>query len=469
MEIIEKFSKYIYITYGVQITDCLTISKLAINILYSNYLTKSENINNSLPLIINPSIYNFIKESYFGGITEVYKPYGENLNYYDVNAEYPFVSKNHMPGNYLTYIELQDYEVKKGKSLDLNKLFGFFYCKVKCNNEYLGLLPLHLNNSLVLPNGEFNGIWFSEELKFAKEHGYEIQVVKGYQFNKVINVFDKFVDDLYNIRLNEKGLVKTITKLILNSSFGRFGMSIYKPETEIVDRNKLESLLTSRKVLDVKQISDNTFIVSYESQLSKEIIDDVGLDFSKLVKNKDIENNNKFGFVSISTSSAITAYARIYINKIKLLILKLGGKIYYSDTDSIVTNIRLPEEFVGNELGKFKLEYKIKRAIFITSKTYMLELEDGTIIKKAKGVNSESLSIKNFEDMYNKSKDALALKTQSKLDFLDGTVNIYTKSTTIHYNSYIKREKIFNDDGLWIDTKPIIYNNTILNPDNSNE
>jgi hypothetical protein len=467
MEIIDKFGKYIYLKYGIQITDCLTISKLAINILYNNYLYKEKEIK-SLPLINKPNIYNFIKLSYFGGICEVYKPSGENLFYYDINSEYPFVSKNDMPGNLVKYIELQDEEVNNGKSLNLDSLFGFFYCKVKTTNNYLGLLPLHLNNSLILPNGEFYGIWFSEELKLAKEHGYEIQVINGYHFNKVNNIFNKFVDDLYNIKLKEKGLVKSITKLILNSSFGRFGMSIIKPETEIVDANKLEFLLTTRKVLDIKQLSLDSFVVNYESDLSKKIIEDASLDYSKILNNnRDIEKNNKFGFVSVSTASAITAYARIYINKIKLLILKLGGNIYYSDTDSIVTNIKLPENLVGKELGKFKLEYIIKKAIFITSKTYMLKLEDGTIIKKAKGVNSDSLTINDYENMYLKSKDSTALKSSSNLDFIEGTVNIYTKPIIIRYNSYTKREKIYNNDGIWIDTKPIIFYNSNLNQDNS--
>ena len=466
MEIIDKFGKYIYLKYGLQITDCLTIAKLAISILYTNYLNKEKKIN-SLPLINKPAIYNFIKLSYFGGITEVYKPFGENLFYYDINSEYPFVSKNPMPGNLINYMELQDQEVNNGKTLELEDLFGYFYCKVKTTNNYLGLLPLHINDSLVLCNGEFYGVWFSEELKFAKEHGYEIQVINGYNFNKVNNIFDKFVDELYDIKLNERGIVKSITKLILNSSFGRFGMSIIKPETEIVDTDKLELLLTTRKVLDTKQLSLDRFIVNYESDISKQIIDDVGLDYSKILNNnKDIETKNKYGFVSVSTASAITAYARIYINKIKLLILKLGGKIYYSDTDSIVSNIKLPVEFVGNDLGQFKLEYKIKKAFFITSKTYMLELEDGTIIKKAKGVNSDSLTVNDYEDMYLKSKDATALKSHSNLDFSEGSVNIYTKSTTIRHNSYLKRDKIYNNEGLWIDTKPLILN-TNLNKNNS--
>lgn len=58
----------------------------------------------------------------------------------------------------------------------------------------------------------------------------------------------------------------------------------------------------------------------------------------------------------IVISAAVTAYARVYISKLKLDILKKGGKIYYSDTDSIVTNIKLPDSLVSAKgLGLLKL------------------------------------------------------------------------------------------------------------------
>ncbi|KAF8867485.1 DNA polymerase type B, organellar and viral-domain-containing protein [Mucidula mucida] len=150
MEIIEKFNKYIFKTYNIQMTNCLTIAKLGLEIFMSKFIPK--NNNSGLPLIIKKDIFKFIKEGYFGGITEVYKPYGENLFYYDVNSEYPFVAKNKMPGKDCTYVE--DFT---GKGLNLEDLFGFFYCKVKTNNGYLGLLPLHIKGNLILPNGEFFG------------------------------------------------------------------------------------------------------------------------------------------------------------------------------------------------------------------------------------------------------------------------------------------------------------------------
>lgn len=43
-------------------------------------------------------MYRDIKIGYSGAITEVYKPYGENLYYYDVNSLYPYVSLQDLPG-----------------------------------------------------------------------------------------------------------------------------------------------------------------------------------------------------------------------------------------------------------------------------------------------------------------------------------------------------------------------------------
>lgn len=76
-----------------------------------------------------------------------------------------------------------------------------------------------------------------------------------------------------------------------------------------------------------------------------------------LQNNSDMIENNEVSYpsVSVAISAPVTAYGRIHINKIKKDILNLGGKLYYSDTDSIVTNIELPKEMVDTkEIGKLK-------------------------------------------------------------------------------------------------------------------
>jgi len=65
----DTFNSYIFIEYNIQITECLTISRLALNIFLTKYLG-----NTLLPVINNISVFSFIKQAYYGGIVEVYKP-----------------------------------------------------------------------------------------------------------------------------------------------------------------------------------------------------------------------------------------------------------------------------------------------------------------------------------------------------------------------------------------------------------
>jgi len=58
---------------------------------------------------------------------------------------------------------------------------------------------------------------------------------------------------------------------------------------------------------------------------------------------KEMQNMDN---TSIVISAAVTAYARIHISKIKLDILSKGGKIFYSDTDSIYIDRPLPDYLV---------------------------------------------------------------------------------------------------------------------------
>jgi hypothetical protein len=101
-------------------------------------------------------------------------------------------------------------------------------------------------------------------------------------------------------------------------------------------------------------------------------------------------NINVFLDTSVVILSFVTSYARIFMHEIKFIILLNEGIIYYSDTDSIVTNLNLdklklilPKE-IGNKLGQLKLEYIVQEAYFISNKTYVLKLEDGQTIKNLK-------------------------------------------------------------------------------------
>lgn len=54
------------------------------------------------------------------------------------------------------------------KEININDLFGFFYCEIETTEEYLGLLPYRYEEGIMFPNGKWRGWYFSEELKYAQ-------------------------------------------------------------------------------------------------------------------------------------------------------------------------------------------------------------------------------------------------------------------------------------------------------------
>ena len=449
--VIEKFSTEIFINHHVHVSDSLTISSLSMNIFLNRFY------KNNIPLINNKSIYTNIKESYFGGITEVYKPYGKKLYYYDVNSLYPYSALNTMPGLNCVYEE----DINKNIRDIIKDLFGFYFCKIKTSDKYIGLLPFRDKQSIIMPTGEWEGWYFSEELKFAYENGYEIQIISGYHFEKKDDVFSDYVHYLYNIKSTTNDpVLKAIAKSLLNNLLGKFGLDINKYESSIFSEERLGDIIESRRIRGIKEIAKDKYLVSYDVEVSKDICEQHGLDykeeFAKSLKTKDIKvfKETNFTDVSVAISSAVTAYSRIYMNKIKLDILNKGGSIYYTDTDSIVTDIKLDDSVVGKDLGKFKLEHVVEEGYFISNKTYALKKTDGSVIIKNKGSDTKSLTIENFRELY-LGIDAKAIRYESKRDYFNRSVTIkIPNEITLSAQSYKKRIRIFNENNIWIDTKP---------------
>jgi hypothetical protein len=504
LNIMDTFNKYILRNYDVQMTESRTISRLALNIFLKHYLKESK-----LP-VIKGHIFNEVKQAYFGGVTEVYKPYGKNLYYYDVNSLYPYSALNSMPGNKCTYVKNYN-----NISLNLDNLFGFFHCEVEANENYLGLLPVRSDLGLIMPNGKWSGWYFSEEIKFAVFNGHKINVIEGYNFDKEENVFNDYVNDLYKVKSTSKGHIKVIAKSLLNNLLGRFGMNINKPITEIVDKEKRDLILSTREINSFKELTDEDFIITYYPEISQAICKSHGIDYIKALKTKfDMEKDKEVKDVSLSTAAAVTSYSRIYMSRIKLDILSKGGKIYYTDTDSIVTNIKLKEEFVGNKLGQFKLEYEIKEGYFISAKTYCLVLKDicgiydlnnnlvlnfknsrelaehlgisntivnkylnkdliyndlyrfkDIIIVKVKGLFNNSINLEDFKNLY-KGVNVKGIKQNTVTVYNEGSVVIDEKEIDLNADSYRKRRKICKKEK-WIDTKPLILNNNCTIQSNS--
>lgn len=104
-----------------------------------------------------------------------------------------------------------------------------------------------------------------------------------------------------------------IAKLMLNSLYGRFGMKIFETITEIVDADKMKDIISKHEIIEHEQLANtNKEFVRYNAIPNEELCKQFDIDFeNELGKwdSKSIQYN-----ISISIASAITAYARIYMN-----------------------------------------------------------------------------------------------------------------------------------------------------------
>src|SRR5258708_7663905 len=143
--------------------------------------------------ILPANIDSFIRISYYGGGTDVYKAWGLVVHYYDVNSLYPYAMKNPMPYNLIKIHNNMD-------NIKLENFFGFIEVEVLCPvTMERPVLPYHLDGKTIYPVGNWKGVYFSEELKAVVKLGYQIKLIKGYEFTK-IDLFGKYVNTFYEIK-----------------------------------------------------------------------------------------------------------------------------------------------------------------------------------------------------------------------------------------------------------------------------
>ena len=191
--------------------------------------------DSKIPLVNTNNLFQFIYNSYYGGITEVYKPHGKFLTYTDVNSLYPFAALNPMPG-----LNCQWLESYNSEGLELSNLFGVCYAEVITNVLYLGLLPVRTKSCIRFPRGNLEGIWTTVELEMAEANGYQIKVIKGLQFNTQESPFKVYVEELSKKKDTLKGSPSQVVKSLLNNLIGRFALNFVKPVTNPVTKTELD-------------------------------------------------------------------------------------------------------------------------------------------------------------------------------------------------------------------------------------
>lgn len=221
------------------------------------YRTKFQ--NNKI-FILPPHIDNFVRNAYFGGGTDVYKAYGENIHYYDVNSLYPYAMLNDMPYDLINNRKIDL------KNRSLNSFFGFCKAYINCPLDMARpVLPFHKEGKTIYPVGTWTGTYFSEELKAVTKLGYQITLIDGYEFTRA-DLFSGFVKHFYEIKKNSTGVDRDTAKLQLNNLYGYFGRKQIGLVTTNVKNENLTNLLVTRVVKSISPINNEfTSVLSYSN------------------------------------------------------------------------------------------------------------------------------------------------------------------------------------------------------------
>lgn len=328
--------------------------------------------------------HEFFKSAYFGGRTEVYQRQGSGW-YYDVNSSYPYSMKNFMPTGKMTVLgENEDFTY-----YTKHNHVGFIRCTVEIPDDvYLPPLPMELDKKLKFPVGRFSGTWDWVELMVLQKIGGKILHVEKSVWIEGERILHNFIDHLYSMRdktnpLYDLGRDK-IAKIMMNSTFGKFGMEQERVGMMIIKPNEIlpyqprlpgESKVSweKRKGLYKDATGRNSdgkrMWKPYSPDCSRE-----AMPLSLICGTQIFMTDQRIdaAYIIPQISAHITALSRMLLWHYSSQILERGYKIFYSDTDSIITDCNEIKD--STKLGGLKKEFngeKVSVTCYLPKMYYM--------------------------------------------------------------------------------------------------
>jgi hypothetical protein len=177
-----------------------------------------------------------------------------------------------------------------------------------------------------------------------------------------------------------------ISKLLLNTLYGKFGMreEVFFTQHQIVSDDELFKMIDYNMILDTTPLHEDRQLISFISDKAR----DIDYKLNNLHHNLNI---------SIGLSAAITAYGRIHMSQFK----HSDGNfdILYTDTDSIAINKPLPNNFVDSKkLGAMKLENVFQKSVYLGPKMYG-GLFNTFIVDKDGNCNASITKVKGYKNI----------------------------------------------------------------------
>lgn len=322
-QVCKSFERYLEIDFFP-----LTTASLAMYL----YRRKFQEYNLFKP---RPVVDEFISKAYAGGRVECFRPgLHETVRTYDVNSLYPSVMRNaKFPvGTPVVATSFHDDKV------------GVYHVRfVQDNREIPPLLweKNSFNGLEFVYSGE--GYFFDAELRFALENGVKVEIIKGYIWIRSVYLFREFVDHYYKLRMaNKDNALYYITKILMNSLYGKFGQKENKSVLRRLGAEDLKKLVVDKA----------TTVKPYDPEH--------GL--------WEVTEHRPVSHRIVNIAAQVTAMGRTVLNR---EVMKHPGTVVYCDTDSIHLTDRLAPHKVSKELGKWKRE-DVGEGVYTGRKQYSI-------------------------------------------------------------------------------------------------
>jgi hypothetical protein len=344
----------------------------------------------------------FCLPSYFGGRVEVFKTgfFKLPLYYYDITSSYPWSMTHDLPAYFDGF-----------HPPPKNIVDALDHCAISDATVYIPertfripVLPVRFKNKLIFPTGEFRGRWTNLELKAlwlrGRNKGVKIKIHGQARF--ISKPFLRpFVDTFYGLRkiakIEKDEFSSYAYKILLNSLYGK-----------LVENIERKSIL-------------------HGADLVSEAIEEFGTKAVVPTSTPGIYallTTNLGPFRHVAAGSYVTSYSRLRLLEGMETCMREGGKIYYCDTDSIVTDkdIKTFKDTDPDVLGSFKPEYTFQFAEFVCPKVYRAKTTDGKNIYKVKGMpikgNSEKENLLRW-DLYNENLNENSRKRIERMNLTE--------------------------------------------------
>ncbi len=310
---------------------------------------------------------------------------GGLLNYGDFNSMYAWGMLGPMPTE---LVGTFDGEVSISARLAKAQM-GFIRCTVHIPLDcYLPPLPFRKDGKLIFPVGTFAGTWTSEELSLLPMVGGSILNVERSLWFKGQVLFDDYVQHWYDYRYKADDPARNaMGKQYLTNLYGKFGQS---PEREKLYFFPSDEELTEHVLTPIPNVPPSMGAFTETTFAAPP-------------------------YVIPHIASWVTSRSRARLWRTMHDFISRGHRIYYCDTDSIVTDAPVAS---SRELGELKLECQVKRARFVAPKLYFLETLDKGGVVKAKGFTGGFGGKGLTEDQFNELVDhrtKVAIQRMTKL------------------------------------------------------